>query len=530
MTLNEYLESRGVQDAEHYKNVSEADVNPPENLKDIAKAAKILKQHIKKRTPIRILVDTDVDGYTSAAMLYISLEWMNHIGKGELVKYVLHQVNKSHGLGRENDCALELIDDALLIIPDAGTNDDEFIPETDTIILDHHPRELKNPPVADALVNPQCSEKYTNKELCGAGVVYQFLKYISKDKDSYNYDDLCALALIADVMDVRSYETKYLITKGLSDVRNPFFKYLLSYTEKKINGDLSIRNMQMYIVPLINAIIRVGTFEERDLLFKAFCYANPLLHDEVVQIAERCKARQNEMIDNWLKEINIENDKDKNVLIKFSNLPESILGVAAQKLLSKTGKNTILFSLEDPTHGHARGTGNFRTLCTQSGVCDEALGHEQAFGVTIKESNIPKLAEFLNSHVTVAEKSEYDIIESPDFVFNQANLNPLCEFNKYVGTGIDPLLIRFENNLFDYGDISIIGKNKDTLKIAYDDAVNVMIFFYNKNDDLVNKIKRIKKEKKEFLMSATCTVSRSEFFGKRSWSLIAEDYEVIVND
>lgn len=529
MNINEFLKSRGVEDPKHYRNLTWDDVNDPTKLRNIKEAATMLKKHIKDRTPIRILVDTDVDGYTSAVMLYLSLEWMNHIGRGELVKYILHDTNKSHGLAKQ-DMDLLLEDNTLLIIPDAGTNDDDSIlainEKIDICVLDHHPRELKSVPPF-VLVNPQTSDGYTNKQLSGAGVVWQFIRYYTKGKLDYSYSDLMAIALIADVMDIRSYETKFLITYGLSDIRNPFLRFLVRQTENKTNGVLSIRNIQMYIVPLMNAIIRVGTLEERDLLFKAFCSADESLHKQAFELADKCKARQDMMINDWIVEQDF-SEFDK-VIVMECSLPDGIAGVAAQKVLSKTGKSTILFPDEDKEHGHARGKGNFKTLCNESKLCT-AIGHEQAFGVDIEHDKKSALMDFLNSQQIVNEDRKPDIIESDSFVFDAANLNPLVEFNEYVGTGIEPLILELSESIFSPDSISIIGKKKDTLKIAFEDQVNLMIFFYTTNSDLVEKVKRIKKEKKHFSVKARCSLSRSEYFGKRSWSLIAEEYEVNIID
>ena len=56
------------------------------------------------------------------------------------------------------------------------------------------------------------SNSYPNKCLCGAGVVYRFLQAL--DNENWNefaddYLDLCALANISDVMDMRSFATRY---------------------------------------------------------------------------------------------------------------------------------------------------------------------------------------------------------------------------------------------------------------------------------------------------------------------------------
>ena len=80
----------------------------------------------------------------------------------------------------------------------------------------HHEKEENNPYAL--IVNNQMSNDYSNKNLCGAGVVYRFLQAL--DEENWNefaddYLDLCALANISDVMDMRSFETRYLTDMGL---------------------------------------------------------------------------------------------------------------------------------------------------------------------------------------------------------------------------------------------------------------------------------------------------------------------------
>ena len=93
-----------------------------------------------------------------------------------------------------------------------------------TIILDHHEAEHIS---EDAIIiNNQLSD-YPNKNLSGAGVVWQFCKYLDSllEKNiADNYLDLVALGLTGDMMSLQSIETKHLINKGFKDenIQNPF--------------------------------------------------------------------------------------------------------------------------------------------------------------------------------------------------------------------------------------------------------------------------------------------------------------------
>jgi len=57
-------------------------------------------------------------------------------------------------------------------------------------------------------------------------VVYKFCCYIDKlmgTNYAIEYEDLAALGLIADMMDLKDFETHYLVKDGLQRIRNPFF-------------------------------------------------------------------------------------------------------------------------------------------------------------------------------------------------------------------------------------------------------------------------------------------------------------------
>ena len=68
---------------------------------------------------------------------------------------------------------------------------------------------------------------YPNKSLSGVGMVLKFCQYIDKllgINESDNFFDLAAFGIIADVMDLRNYETRYIVKYGLGHVHNELFK------------------------------------------------------------------------------------------------------------------------------------------------------------------------------------------------------------------------------------------------------------------------------------------------------------------
>ena len=162
--LEEVLRNRGVDDYEKYLNLDESVLIPYENLDNIHEAVELFMKHFNNKDKIEILVDSDPDGFGSAAMMYSYIKKMD---SDYPVNYILHARAKAHGL----DDDIVISDDTkLLVIPDAGTNDTEQCEELsgkgiDILILDHHESEEENPYAL--IVNNQMSDNYPNKDFCG---------------------------------------------------------------------------------------------------------------------------------------------------------------------------------------------------------------------------------------------------------------------------------------------------------------------------------------------------------------------------
>ena len=182
--------------------------------------------------------------------------------------------SKQHGL---SDCIDHISNYySLVICPDSSSNDYEyhdilFHKGIGVLVLDHHLADkISNNAI---IINNQLSN-YPNKELSGVGITWQFCRYIDsilKNNYADNYIDLVALGLCADMMSLRSFETRYLITKGFrqENINNPFIEYMIdknSFPLSKADYQSSDPSMActsigaaFFIVPFVNAITRSGT-------------------------------------------------------------------------------------------------------------------------------------------------------------------------------------------------------------------------------------------------------------------------------
>ncbi|MFQ9889252.1 MAG: hypothetical protein ACLRWM_01495 [Streptococcus sp.] len=293
----------------------------------------------------------------------------------------------------------------------------------DILILDHHICDRENPYAV--IVNNQ-NGTYPNKELSGAGVVYKFLQAV----DEYNwtdvadrYLDLVAVGNIGDVMDMHSHETKRLC-KGLARIVNPMICALVEANSFNIKGDPTINDIQFYIVPMMNALIRVGSSEQKKRMFRAmvgeeqtFQYTptrgknagvtiDETLAQHVARECSSCKYQQNKTKDkavaelqNWISKYGADRNK-----VLFCNstgiLDSNLTGVVAIKLAEMYGKPCVLLREmvcpEEPDENQEYFGGSMRNpdgspieslkeFLMSTGDFESVLGHDNAAGVKIKK-------------------------------------------------------------------------------------------------------------------------------------------------
>lgn len=352
-------------------------------LDNIAAAADLLEFHLKKGSKIYLIVDCDVDGFTSSAILY------NYIEKNYRKKYHNYTIEyhipegKEHGLATLMNNLSESKKYDLILIPDAGSNDIEeckILKEMgyDIIIWDHHLMSQNNNNAI--IVNNQFSNNYSNKDLSGVGVVYKFLQLLddrNRRRDADNYLDLVAVGETSDMVNLNTLENRFITNRGLSNLTSLGIRELIKQqayslfgckseevTEQFLNN-ISLTPLQVafYISPLINALIRVGTQREKEILFQSFIHGNEIVQstkkghrDELetiaTQSARNCinaRSRQNKEKERVLELLDIqiiENclDENKILILNADDLDTSntLTGLCAMGVAAKYKKPVIL--------------------------------------------------------------------------------------------------------------------------------------------------------------------------------------------
>lgn len=272
--LRTLLRLRGIVDPDVFITPEAFLLQQPYCLSNIEEGRLLLEENLNK--PLFLIADCDVDGFTSAAIIY---QYIKTIKPDAEIDYAVHE-HKQHGL---EDITSDIINSnkeyGLVIIPDAGSNDFEYI-ETlgergiKTLILDHHIlNEDSQVSKHCVLINNQTSPKYENKDLTGAGVTWQFCRYLDSCWNvnyADNFVDLAALGIISDMGSALSLENRYIVSTGLANIKNYFFKCACEKQDYSMGGKINYVSVAFYITPMINSMIRVGTMPEKRRLFLAF--------------------------------------------------------------------------------------------------------------------------------------------------------------------------------------------------------------------------------------------------------------------
>ena len=369
------LTNRGIaiHDITHYLHTTDEDILNPELIANMKEGAKMLIKHIAAEDKIFIQIDSDCDGYTSAALLINYLSQLFPIYVRNNVIYRIHD-GKEHGLISETIPAGV----RLVIAPDSSSNDykeHKILKEKgiDVLVIDHH--EADKISENACIINNQLCD-YPTKSLSGVGMVYKFCTYIDKLLNTdyaEDYTDLAALGMIADMMDMRDFETKHIISLGLANIRNPFFRAMVDKQAFSLKGENTPIGIAFYVAPYVNATIRMGTYEEKIILFESMLDfkgyeritstkrgARGELEMRVEQAVRNCsniKNRQTrardaalEKIENIIKENNLLDNKILVIKLDESMAVEKTLtGLIANQLMAKYQRPVLLLNKTSTT-------------------------------------------------------------------------------------------------------------------------------------------------------------------------------------
>lgn len=557
------LVNRGIpyEDIEHFLNLTDDDIESFNDLDNIEEAVNMMFHHLEKNSRILIQVDSDVDGFTSAALLY---NYLRANYPESRIEYQVHD-QKRHGLDMVDSIYQNKYD--LVIVPDAGSNEYEKHKELkdlniDCLVLDHHDAPYESE--FALVVNNQLSERYENKDLSGVGIVWQLCRAMDhfsieeSNRPADSYLDLVAVGLVADMMDVRSFETRRLIDKGLEIINNPHAKgkntFLTEIVEKQsysLGPEVTPTGIAFYIAPLINAVVRVGTHEERISTFECFLdeIANEPLPstkrgskpgdteirvEQGVRVAGNIRNRQKREQDRGAETFGQHIDQeylDNNsfiVLDTGGTVVKDLNGLIANQMQSKYKRPSLVIS---EVNGFIEGSGrgyesnvmkDFKGYINDSGLAEFAEGHPNAFGVRFTQENFKKFIEFSNKDLDYGDAhKEYDV----DFIIDYEDLDSdmileIAKLEKFWGTGLKEPFIMFKNVNIDGTKKSLMKGN--TLKLM---AKDIPCIKFRAPEGVFEEL--APNEYTDSIVDIVGKPNLNVFNGQTSGQIFIEDYKIV---
>ena len=572
--VEQVLANRGIapENVEHYLNTTDEDILSPMLIMNIEEGVKVLIQHIARGDKVLIQIDSDCDGYTSAAAL---INYLNRLFPGFVQSNIYYRIHT----GKQHGILLETIPDdvKLVIAPDSSSNDYEVHQQlksrgVDVLVIDHHEAE-KISENAVIINNQLCG--YPTKSLSGVGMVYKFCSYMDEllNVDYANdYLDLVALGMVADMMDLRDYETRHLITQGLENIRNPYFKGMIDKQAYSLKDGITPIGVAFYIAPYVNATIRMGTQEEKLMLFESMLDYRGY---ELVPSTKRgCKGQQETRVEQACRNCtNIKNRqtkardaalenieriiKEKNLLankilaIKLDTFAadKNLTGLIANQLMAKYQRPVLLLNKvieKTPVYdnqgklvttlesisweGSGRGYDkskfdNLREFLKESEMVIYAEGHANALGVGITDMNFTKFINYSNQ-----ELAEFDFTPcyKVDFIFNGSDFRgqdivEIAELKSLWGQGVDEPLVAIEHINVYAGNVVLMSPDKSpTLKITLPNGTSLIKFKSSQEE-----YEKLRSEVGCVTINVVGKCERNIWNGSVTPQIIIEDYEIV---
>ena len=433
------LAGRGVAvpDALAFLDPTIRDLMPdPYTLTDCEKAAERIARAIDRGEHVAIFGDYDVDGASSAALLY---RFLFHFGVDARI-YIPDRIFEGYG---PNPAAIgQLIDDGaqLIVTVDCGSTSLEALAvaaerRIDVVVIDHH-QVGHALPEALAIVNPNREDDLSGQgHLCAAGVAFLVLVALHRimrqrgDPRAASLDllgmlDLVALATVCDVVPLRGLNRAYVV-KGLIAARhmtNPGLAAL--FTKAGIGGPVTPYHLGFLVGPRINAGGRIG---DAALGSRLLTLDDPGRAQEIAAKLDDLNRERQEMERQMLAEAEAEalaeygtGEHVPVIVTARDKWHPGIVGLIAARLKEKFCRPSFAIAF-DPS---GKGTGSGRSIpgfdmgrmvraAVDAGILVKGGGHAMAAGLTVERGKLGQMRAFFEdaARSQVAALVENQVLE-----------------------------------------------------------------------------------------------------------------------
>ena len=430
MTVGQLIAGRGIdiEDADSFYNPSLKDSLPdPSSILDMdVGAARIIKA-IEAGEEIAIYGDYDVDGATSAAVLY---RFLNSVGARVRI-YIPDRMKEGYG---PNAPALQKLKKggvSLVITVDCGILSYEPLKAAgeaglEVIIVDHHKAEATLP-VAVAVINPNRLDDTSGQgQLAAVGVSFLLAVAINRklreaghftaekpEPDLRTLLDIVALGTVADVVPLVG-ANRALVAQGLKVMAGRRNVGLTALSDVGCISEAPTAYHAGFILgPRVNAGGRVG---ESHLGAQLLTCDDPMEAQKIAEKLDRYndqrRAVEAQVLEEALGQLEarygIDGSPDTITVAYGEGWHAGVIGIVASRLKDKYGLPALVLGSEGPGAAEAKGSARSITGVDLGAAVIEAVqdkllikggGHAMAAGLSVAPDKIDALTEFLQNHL-----------------------------------------------------------------------------------------------------------------------------------
>lgn len=473
-----------------YLNPSLDKLHDPFLLNDMDKAVELIIETMKKGGEIRIFGDYDQDGIASVMTLMDGLLFYY-----DNISYdIPHRVDEGYGISSKMSDKAIVDKVSLVITCDNGITGFDQINNlrksgVDIIVTDHHQIHKEENdewvdqilPNANAVINPKrLDSTYPFDDLCGAGVSFKLIQGLYKKLDGdeyylYSLLEYVAMGTVCDIVSLTDENRIFVIEglKRLNQTEKIGLKALLD--ESSWDREVDEYTLGFILGPLMNSTGRLKSAKLAiDLLIeedidKIYKMAADLvkLNNERKNLTETALNKAMEIIkDNSY-------DKDDVIVIYAQGLNESVCGIVAGRIKEKFYRPTIVLT-NAKEDGIAKGSGRsiaaynmYEKISPYKDKLESFGGHPMACGLSIRIDKVDDFRKYLNdtSKLNKNDKNKFINIDT-QIPISKLSLEFAENLNKYRPFGKDNERPVFANKDVDIASISMIGKDKNTMKLS----------------------------------------------------------------
>lgn len=404
LALCTILARRGVpaDEAEAFLTPALRDLMPdPRSMKDCEVAAERIYTAIQTRQRIAIFADYDVDGGSSAALLF---DFLGQTGITPTL-YVPDRIDEGYGPNPE---AMRMLEDThdLIICVDCGTLSHDalaVVERADILVLDHHLGGETLPPVL-AVVNPNRQDESGDlTHLCAAGVVFMVLVDVARQMrlcgdtppNLLMMLDLVALATVADVAPLVGLNRAF-VRQGLAVMGQRRRIGLNALSDvARLDSAPAAYHLGYVLGPRINAGGRIG---KADLGARLLSTRDP---HQAAALAERLDQLNTDRrsVEASVREAAMTQAQTRGfgtplVWAAEDGWHPGVVGIVASRLKEKSNRPSVVIGFEgDIGKGSGRSVsgidlGAAIQRLARDGLIEKGGGHKMAAGLTLTRAQL----------------------------------------------------------------------------------------------------------------------------------------------